>query len=60
MNRKWQILVIVFFIKVVPNLRIKVDQQYICNSHEIFDPLEKAINIKNILASLLLTKSYQC
>ena len=44
-----------FFIKVVPNLRIKVDQQYIFSSHEIFDPLEKAIrNIKNMLVS------YQC
>ena len=32
-----------FFANTVPNLGIKIDQQYLSNVSNIFDPVEKAI-----------------
>ena len=32
-----------FFIEIVPNLGAKVDERYLCNTGNISDPLEKAI-----------------
>ena len=32
-----------FFIEIIPNLGIKVDERYLCNVSNISDPIEKAI-----------------
>ena len=50
-----------FFINIVPNLGIKVDQQYFCNTSNLSDIVEKAIKYaKNILVSLLLKNGINC
>ena len=48
-----------FFIEIVPNLSSKVDEKYLCNASNIFDPIEKLYkNIKIIQISLSSKKWY--